>query len=62
MTVHVEWMSDPSVSLVPAGTEIGGYNTDTDAIVIEADSVLVIEGDIEAFAERVRRLVEGGES
>lgn len=61
MSDRYEWMSDPIVEAVPAGTELGGYTTDTDALVLRMEydsSAVVVEGDLEAFLEAVRQAVQ----
>jgi hypothetical protein len=48
MTTRIEWASAfmTSIGVVPAGTEIGDDTVDGElALVINADSVFVIEGD-----------------
>ena len=62
MSATVEWYDTSwlSVEVMPAGTEVGEFDTDTVAVVISGDSVAVVQGDIDAlivmFGEAVDRL------
>lgn len=53
MGVRYEWMHNPVVQAVEAGSLVGEHETATDALVICADEGTVIEGDLEAFARAV---------
>lgn len=52
MSIRYEWMHNPSVEYVPAGTELGEHVTDADAFVICGDECTVVTGNLRAFVER----------
>lgn len=58
MSVRVEWMTAPYVatSAVPPGTEAGEHETDAPALIIEADTAVVIEGDLPQLRDLLDRL------
>ena len=58
MSVRVEWMTAPYVaaSAVPPGTGVGEHETNAPALIIEADTVVVVEGDLHQLRDLLDRL------
>lgn len=65
MSAYVEWMHTDhpflSMEVVPAGTEVpdeGEFSTSTTALVIAADTIVVIEGEPKVLAEMLRQAAD----
>lgn len=54
MSTRYEWLNEFAPRIVPADTALGECDTDSPAMLLGLDTVMVVEGDLDAIAGQLR--------